>query len=129
MIEDKTIGILFTTNNLAYLHTKLSLLDQTKFFKIASDVPSKYGDGQDEGRFKKSLEGIKEDIQNLMYSLSRLIWEEAGSHNSIQSGTEFSKALKISFSKLKSVEVKDVYAKEQLKYYCGSEIQRIFKLY
>ena len=31
-ISDKSTGILYTSNNLGYLHTKLSLLDQTSFF-------------------------------------------------------------------------------------------------
>ena len=77
MFPDKIKGILFSCNNLGYLHNKLSLLSQTGFFKVSNTVKSQFGDEQDEKRFNSLLENIKEDIPNLMYSLSRLVWQQA----------------------------------------------------
>jgi hypothetical protein len=77
LMSDKAIGIIFTTNNLCYLMNKLSLLENTNYFKIRNLIGSDFDEGKDEKRFKSSLNGINDDIQNLMYSLARLIWEEA----------------------------------------------------
>ena len=98
-------------------------------FKVWESVPSQFGEIQDKRRFKSSLETIKEDIQNLMYSLSRTVWENASRTEALESGTDFSKALKVWFSKLKTLDVRDSYSKEQFQFYWESEIKRIFKNY
>lgn len=64
-----------------------------------------------------------------MYSLARLVWEDAAKYESLQSGKEFSKSLKQCFSKLKSLKLRDKTSKSLLQEYCDKEIMRIFQLY
>ena len=64
-----------------------------------------------------------------MYSLTLIVWEEAGKYENLESGKLFSASLKTSFAKLKTIEIKDDLSRQYLQEYCEAEVTRIFKTY
>jgi len=127
-MSNKTSGSIFMANNLGYLHKKLSLLEQTSYFNVL-DLVEPQGVGKHLKRFNDLLDTIKEDVQTLMYALARQIWEDASNYENLESGKNFSTALKKSFSLLKTFEIRDDYARGQLGIYWESEVKRVFKTY
>lgn len=88
------VQMVYSANNFGYLTSKLPLLVNTSYFAIT---------GGDAKKFTDALVSVKEDISTTMYSLSIQLWKSAASPAALQSGTDFSKALKKCFGKLKSL--------------------------
>ena len=128
-IDDKMNGILYVSHNISYALRKLELLEHTKFFSISESVWGEGEDSQNKSRFLSQLELYKEELQHLMYSLTLIVWEEAGKYENLESGKLFSSSLKVSFAKLKALDLKDELWKQYLQEYWITEITRIFKTY
>lgn len=91
LMPDEAIGLVYTLNNLGYLLKKLLLLEQTSYFKVFDFLPNKSTEGQEEKkRFDSTVEAIQEDMQNMTYSLSRIIWENASKHENLSVSIFFS---------------------------------------
>ena len=61
--------------------------------------------------------------------LASEVWGSCSSYESLQSGKAFSSALKSSFSKLKSLKVKEEIIRKYLSSYCEIEISQAFDMY